>query len=161
MRSIILAGLIFLGCTQNHEISESDKEKILELEQVFVQGWFRDNPKETVLSSFEENAVFIPHHGDKPVIGLDSLRSFFWPEGYEGIVHSFNHYPASVEGNANVAWIRGRYDVEYSWIVDNDTLSYFDAGNYVLIARKQANDEWKIATFIFNDPIAITETVKP
>ena len=157
MRHIIFTCLIFFGCYQNEVITESDKEKILELEQAFVQGWFHENPKETVLSSFEKNAVFIPHHGDTPVIGIDSLRSFFWPEGYEGIVHSFNHYPESIDGNANVAWIRGRHDVEYSWIVDNDTLRYSNAGNYVLIARKQSNDDWKIATFIFNDPIANTE----
>lgn len=146
--------LVFLGCDTDRDLSENDIKEIQNLEIDFVKGWFKENQQEAVLSAFEKNAVFIPHHGGSSVIGTKNLKEFFWPEGIGGIVHKFNHFPDTIEGNKDVAWIRGRHCVKYSWIIKNDTITTSNEGNYVLIARKQKNLKWKIATFIFNDPVA-------
>ncbi|WP_436517402.1 hypothetical protein [Ekhidna sp. To15] len=141
------------SCIQSSDLKPSDIAEIKELEKGYVDGWFAENQQEAVLKVFDEDVAFIPHHGDDPVIGKENLREFFWPDGIGGIVHSFNHYPDAIEGNNGVAWIRGRFDVKYSWIDQGDTTTTFNEGNYVLIARKK-EQEWKIATFIFNDPLA-------
>lgn len=87
---------------------------IKQLENDYVKGWFANDPQKAVLNVFEDNVAFIPHHGDKPVVETENLRNFFWPEGIGGIVHNFNHYLDIIEGNNQVAWIRGRFDIEYS-----------------------------------------------
>lgn len=138
-----------------HQLSESDLVAIERLEKTYVEGWFDEDPQTMVLSAFEENAIFIPHHGDLPVIGKNNLKEFFWPNNNGGFVHSFNHYRDTIEGSGNLAWIRGRFDIKYSWIEQKDTTTTINEGNYVMIVRKQENDQWKIATFIFNDPEAI------
>lgn len=148
-------GLVF-SCSQNTELKQSEIEQIEQLEKDYVNGWFAETPQEAVLEVFEENVVFIPHHGDDAVIGKENLRDFFWPNGTGGIVHYFNHYPDTIEGNQSIAWVRGRFDIKYSWIEELDTVTTLNEGNYVLIARKNKQD-WKIATFIFNDPVAQVE----
>ena len=146
--------LIANSCSVNTELSSTDINDIKQLEDDYVEGWFKENQQEAVLKTFEENVAFIPHHGDKPVIGIKALKDFFWPNGIGGIVNSFNHYPDTIEGNNQVAWVRGRFDINYSWIVEKDTITTVNEGNYVIIARKQDNNQWKIAAFIFNDPVA-------
>ena len=156
----IVLGMILVvlnSCITNNQLSSDDLKKIKQLEDDYVKGWFADNQQKSVLKVFEENVAFIPHHGDKPVVGIKALREFFWPGGKGGIVNSFNHYPDKIEGNNQIAWLRGRFDINYSWIVDKDTTTTLNEGNYVLIARKQEDDQWKIATFIFNDPVAQVE----
>lgn len=157
---ILISFLIFnIGCNSKleSELSEKDILNIKQLESDYVSGWFAQDQQNAVLKVFEDAAVFIPHHGDEPVIGLENLRKFFWPDGVGGIVHDFNHYPDAIEGNSRMAWIRGRFDIKYSWINVSDTTTTINKGNYVLIARKQENSTWKIATFIFNDPLAEIE----
>lgn len=154
---IILALALSGCCDQNRNLSENDKLKIRQLEENYVDGWFDKNQKEAVLNTFEDQAVFIPHHGDKPVIGTKEIKEFFWPDGIGGIVHEFNHYPDAIEGNNHIAWIRGRFDIKYSWISNKDTITTLNEGNYVLIARKQKENDWKIANFIFNDPVSQIE----
>ena len=153
-----VASILFLciatSCSINTKLSSMDLKDIKQLEDDYVNGWFAKNQQEAVLKVFEENVAFIPHHGDKPVIGINALKDFFWPNGIGGIVNSFNHYLDKIEGNNQVAWVRGRFDINYSWIVDKDTITTVNEGNYVIIARKQDNTQWKIATFIFNDPVA-------
>jgi len=154
---LVLFSVINTSCVKKQELTKNDIRAIKQLENEYVKGWFADDQQNAVLNTFEENAVFIPHHGDKPVIGTGNLADFFWPDGIGGIVHKFNHFPDTIEGNDEIAWIRGRFDIKYSWINEQDTTTTMNEGNYVLIARKQKNDEWKIATFIFNDPVAQVE----
>ena len=154
--NIVLIMILFIlnSCITNNQLSSKDMKDIKQLEDDYVKGWFADNQQKAVLKVFEENIAFIPHHGDKPVIGIKALKDFFWPGGKGGIVNSFNHYPDTIEGNNQIAWLRGRFDINYSWIVEMDTTTTLNEGNYVLIARKQEDNQWKIATFIFNDPVA-------
>lgn len=153
----ILFVFISSSCSTKTELSVKDRKDIGQLEDDYVTGWFASDQQKEVLSVFEKEAVFIPHHGDKAVVGTNDIRDFFWPDGIGGIVHDFNHYPDTIEGTNQLAWVRGRFDVRYSWIVDEDTTTTFNEGNYVFIARKQPDDQWKIATFIFNDPVAQVE----
>ena len=161
MKYLTLTFLVALAlcsaCNTNMELTEKDILEIKQLEKDYVNGWFEKNQKEAVISVFEKEAAFIPHHGDSPVIGVKNLEAFFWPDGVGGIVHKFNHYPDTIEGNNQIAWIRGRFDIKYSWINNTDTTTTLNEGNYVIIARKQKESQWKIATFIFNDPVAQIE----
>ncbi|TJY37080.1 YybH family protein [Pontimicrobium aquaticum] len=158
--TVILILILFItnSCntsnTKIEELSENDLKDIEQLENDYVRAWFDDDQQNAVLNVFEDNVAFIPHHGDKPVVGIENLRNFFWPDGIGGIVNSFNHYPDKIEGNNQVAWVRGRFDIKYSWIIDKDTTTTVNEGNYVFVARKREDNQWKIATFIFNDPVA-------
>ena len=143
------------GCTDSLVLTSKDLHDIEMLDRKYVESWFSDNPQQAVLDVFENGVVFIPHHGDTPVVGLEELKSFLWPESGKGIVHSFNHYPSAIDGNNHIAWVYGRFDLKYSWVVDSDTTTTTNEGNYLLIARKQENAKWKIASFISNDPEAI------
>ena len=74
------------------ELTASDISKIQALEKTYVDGWFDDDPQKVVLSAFEDNAAFIPHHGDPAVIGKENIQDFFWPGGTGGIVHYFCNF---------------------------------------------------------------------
>lgn len=159
LSSFIVILLLFIvgSCNPSIELSANDISEIKQLEKGYVEGWFDDDQQKAVLGVFEDNIAFIPHHGDTPVVGVENLRDFFWPNGVGGIVNSFNHYPDTIEGNSQLAWVRGRFDINYSWVINKDTTTTVNEGNYVLIARKQEDEQWKIATFIFNDPVAQVE----
>ena len=58
-------------------MSEQDVQDIQNLEIAFVKGWFQENQQEAVLNTFEKNAVFIPHHGGSPNVGVEQIKEFF------------------------------------------------------------------------------------
>ena len=77
----ILIVAFLVSCSASTELSEDDLSQIKQLEEDYVQGWFADDQQNAVLETFEDDAAFIPHHGDPTVIGKEKLRNFFWPDG--------------------------------------------------------------------------------
>ena len=153
----LAAILIFLvGCTShqtNSPLSAEEIEAIRTTLNAYASGWNAENPQETILDLFVDDAVLLPHHGASQVVGKDNIEKHFWPAGLTGFkVNSYDFEIREITGIADLAYSSGRYSISFSFEDNGEMQTLNNAGNYVMIFRK-VNREWKISRYIWNDPV--------
>lgn len=128
---------------------------VREVNERYADAWLMGDPEE-VLALFTDDAVLLPHHGDAPVKGKASIRDHFWPPGSPPVeVTRFDMSPEEIMGRDGLACARGRFALEFRFGSAEDPRSYSTAGNYVMIFEKADDGDWRIAWYIWNDPVAV------
>ena len=138
-------------------LTERDIEFIRSIPNTYTNG-FLENDRSGILGLFSEDAVLIPHHGDPPVIGLELIKEHFWPSDSPPFrVNKFSLDQVETDGSGNLAYTRGTSEIEFSMQIDGVWNTYSNAGNFLMIFRKNPDNNWYIARYIWNDPIALME----
>ncbi len=154
----LFCAALLAGCTgteprQNQSLSEGDVASIRAVMNTYATGWNAQNPRQTIMSLFTDDAVLLPHHGDPQVEGKDAIERHFWPAGLTGFrVDSYEFEVREITGQAGLAYSRGRYAITFSFEDAGGLRTLSNAGNFIMIFRS-AGDDWKIARYIWNDPI--------
>lgn len=133
------------------DFSLTDVAAVKATNAAYPAAWIA-NDSAGVMRVFTPDAVLMPHHGDAPVEGAAAIRNHFWPPngGYFRVAE-FRMVPAEIAGCGSVAYIRGRFTMEYTAEVNGARTQYNNAGNYMMILRKQ-RDQWLISRYIWDDP---------
>jgi uncharacterized protein (TIGR02246 family) len=140
-----------------HELSATDVAAVRKANAAYPAAWMA-NDSTAVMRLFSPDAVLIPHHGDPPVEGEAAIRRHFWPPSSPYFrVEAFHMEPAEVAGCADLAYARGRFEIEYTAEADGVRSKYANTGNYVMILRKRG-DLWLIRRYIWDDPAPRTVT---
>lgn len=152
----LLCMILLTGCMSgqnNVSLSEEDKKSIRSVLETYASGWNAENPQETIMSLFADDAVILPHHGDPQVEGKENIRNHFWPAGLTGFrVNSYDFEIMEITGNRDLAYSRGRYAISFSFEDNGEMRTLNNGGNYIMILTR-VEDEWKIARYIWNDPV--------
>lgn len=134
-------------------LSEQDVSAIRAVLQGYATGWHAEDPQEAILSLFVDDAVLLPHHGAPQVEGTERIRRHFWPAGLTGFrVNSYDFEVMEIAGEGRLAYSRGRYAISFSFEEGGEERKLSNEGNYVMLFKK-SGDEWKIAHYIWNDPL--------
>jgi uncharacterized protein (TIGR02246 family) len=111
-----------------------------------------------LLDLFAADAVLLPHHGDTPVVGLEAIRSFWWPPGAQPSTVTtldLTTDGATVDGRVGTMW--GRFALAFSYEDGGQTRSSRNAGTYLMVLRRQPAGEWRITHRMWDDPVAQVE----
>lgn len=150
----LLAGCAGLESRQSESLSESDVASIRAVMNTYATGWNAQNPRQSIMSLFTDDAVLLPHHGDPQVEGKEAIERHFWPEGLTGFrVDSYEFEIREITGHPGLAYSRGRYAITFSFEDAGELRTLSNEGNYMMIFRSFRGD-WKIARYIWNDPVA-------
>ena len=133
-------------------ISQSDIQNIKQTIEFYRLSWLRGDPT-GVQKTFDEDAVLIPHHGDRPVLGIEAIKSYWWP----------NNAPATkivrlditfdeIGGDGCYAFVRGNDSVEWVTATSAGEQKYGNAGTYLNVMRKQPDGSWRILQHMWDDP---------
>jgi len=148
-----IISLCFFQCAQfdsekNSGLNDLDIKEIRATRLAYTDGWMR-NDSTLVLKSLTKDVVLIPHHGNLPIVGIDSVKAFWWPEdALPTKVKLFTSEIDEISGINNMAYVRGRFRLEFEY----DAKVYSNEGNFVNILRKE-NENWKLSRLIWNDPV--------
>ena len=152
--------IFLIACTKLNtttSFTEKDKELIKLIPNAYANGFLKED-RDAILGLFSEDAVLIPHHGVSPVIGLESIKEHFWPPDSPPFrVDKFELNQVETDGSGTLAYTRGTSEIEFSMQIDGVWNSYSNAGNFLMIFRKNPDNNWFIAQYIWNDPIARME----
>lgn len=152
--------MAFSACADSKTVSsltEQDKKIIRSIADTYTNGFLEDDRTE-IMGLFSADAVLIPHHGDPPVIGTEAIRDHFWPaESPPFRVDKFKFNHVETEGTGDLAYTRGTSEIEFSMKIDGVWQTYSNAGNFLMILRKNSENKWHISRYIWNDPVAIIE----
>lgn len=153
---ILLPALLSVcGCSsaKQRESSSDDVAKIKALCESYRTAWLANDPK-AVLNTFREDAVLLPHHGDKPVRGIAAIRNFWWPaNSVPATVTSFTSTMDEVQSSGDIGYVWGSFSLSFSYEEEGRKKTASNAGTYLMIMRRQSNGEWLITHRMWDDPV--------
>lgn len=139
------AGLALAACAPaDTALTDADREAIRALHRDFV-GWVKSKNSEALSQIYVADGVLMAP-GAPAVIGRADIKAFgdaFPP------VTEFSLTEETIDGNADVAYVRGSYSITLG--VPG---SPAEDGKFVEVWRKQPDGTWKLAIDIWNSDLA-------
>lgn len=133
-------------------LSANDQTGIQAVLERFRNGWLSGNA-DAVRSTLTNDAVLMPHHGVRPVIGMAAINEFWWPVNTPKTrITRFVQNLDEIGGNGNLGYVRGRSEVAWSIESKKGTEKWRTGGNFMALLRKQTNGSWLMSHLIWDDP---------
>lgn len=140
-----LAGLLFTAVVSADEAA--DIADLRSLDQAYATEWI-EGDADGVMSLFTHDATLVPHHGDPPIHGHESIRNFWFnPEYPPTVVPEWTREADEVLVLGDVGVVRGRARLTWEYGGVRTTIP---EGNYVIVAVR-VDDSWKIRMLTWND----------
>ena len=134
-------------------LSAEDVSKIKQVHKKYEEAWLRGDSN-AVLALFTDDCVLLPPHADKPRIGHDELKEFwFAPDAPPTQVTRLVVTPQSIGGDGQIAYVWGTDDVAWTTVKDGKTVTASHQGVFLDVLQKQANGEWKLSHRMWDDKI--------
>ena len=133
-------------------LTASDREAIRQLHEDYRIAWLA-NDGAAVRKVFTNDAVLLPHHGLEPVVGMEAIKRFWWPQDSSPTtITRFEVAYDEIGGCGTIAYARGRSDVE--WIIEDQgkPTRFHNAGTFLTLFRKLPDGVWKISHRMWDDP---------
>jgi ketosteroid isomerase-like protein len=139
-----LLTLATAGALSAADLSAVDRAAISAQLETYRTAWLAGDAA-TIQALFSPEAVFLPHHGLDPVVGLEALRAFWWPgSGPKTVILRFDLETTRIEGTSELAYAWGRQRLEWSQEDDHALVRFRTHGNHLTVFRR-TGEGWKIA----------------
>jgi len=133
-------------------LSAGDIKNIKQTIEAYRIGWLQGDPG-GVQNTFDKDAVLIPHHGDRPVVGIEAIKSYWWPKNASTTkIVRLDITIDEIGGDGCYAFVRGNDSVEWIMIISAGEQKYGNTGTYLNVMRKQADGSWRILQHMWDDP---------
>ena len=134
-------------------LSEEDIAKIKRVHRQYEEAWLRGDSN-AVLALFADDCVLLPPHADKPRIGHDGLKEFWFPPGAPPTqITKLVVTLQSIGGDGQIAYVWGTDDVAWTTVQDGKAVTASHQGIFLDVLQKQANGEWKLSHRMWDDKI--------
>jgi uncharacterized protein (TIGR02246 family) len=148
--ALALTSESILAQGRSEKLSEADLAKIRAVNEAYAAAWLK-NDAEAVLNTLSETAVLIPQ-GNRPVEGIEAIKKFWWPaDGPRTTIKSFTISTDEVGGAGDVGYVRGTFQFSFSYEEKGKTSALTNAGNYLMIMRRQRDGSWRISHRMWGD----------
>ncbi|MFW6192198.1 MAG: YybH family protein [Gemmatimonadota bacterium] len=140
---VAAAILAVLACGQPETapLSQADRDAVRQADEELQEAVVRSD-WDAVAEQYVEDAYLAPPDAG-PVQGRREIRNYF--VSTLASVSEFELEPRSVEGEGDLAYVRGRWSLSARVPdADGDTLTVADEGTYAVIRRRQDDGRWLI-----------------
>lgn len=148
---IIIAAAVFTACgPAAGSFTMEDERAVRALEEAYRAAWLA-NDSAGVMSVLSEDAVLMPA-GVQPLRGDSAIRRFWWPaDGSRTTITSYELTLEEVEGSADLAFVRGRGDLAFTYRSPEGEVSHLTSrAVHLSLARRDPDGEWRIARRIWS-----------
>lgn len=134
-------------------LSAEDVAKIKHVHQEYEEAWLRGDSS-AVLALFTDDCILLPPHGDKPRIGHEGLKEFWFPPNAPPTqITKLVVTPQGIGGDGQIAYVWGTDDVAWTTVQDGKTVTASHQGIFLDVLQKQVNGEWKLSHRMWDDKI--------
>jgi ketosteroid isomerase-like protein len=135
---------------QTCRLSAADERIVRGLSADYRKAWLGNDAERNVMALMSESATILPHHAVKPMTGHAEIKAFWFPPNMASFqLLKLTMDPVNVDGCGDLAYVWGNQSVE--WKMRESPTITFNAGTFLLVARKHAN-RWLIERFMWDDP---------
>jgi uncharacterized protein (TIGR02246 family) len=128
-----------------------DASEIRMVVEAYRAAWLRGDA-ESIMKTLTDDAVLLPAHGARPIVGRDAIREYWWPAGAPpSKVTRLDITVEGLAGDCAVAWSHGHDDVAWTQEGNGLTKSYGHPGTYLNVYRKLPDGTWRIARHMWDD----------
>lgn len=154
MRQLVLISTLLMVSACGNEpapANEADRATLHALDQAYVEGWKQSGAAaqdKAVMALFAEDAIIRPGLGTPPKKGADEIRAFWFPpDAPETKIIKFDHTPDSITVENDLGVISGWYELRFEYGGEE----FAQNGNYLTVANRQPDNEWRVTQMIWND----------
>ncbi len=134
---------------QESLFAEADRAAIRALDARFVRGWL-DDDTEAVLRVFAPDATLLPP-GSMPLTGQAAIRAYWWPtDGSRTRITAFDRQIDEIEGNGDLAWMRGTARLAWTYEKDGKTTAQTSRSIDLVLLRRDGDGQWRIVRQMWN-----------
>lgn len=134
------------------ELTAADKDAIRAVMEKYRTSWLSGNAA-GVQSTFADDAVLLPHHGDAAVVGLNAIKEYWWPAGAPPTpITKLEITTEAFGGSCEVAFVRGHDSVGWTQQEDGKTVAYGNSGTYLNVMKRLPDGTWRIWQHMWDDP---------
>ncbi len=130
-----------------------EEQAIRILVKSFAAHW-KDRKQSGTLRLLTEDAVLIPPNGHPHVQGPDAIRDYWWPrDAPKTGITRFEIEPAEVTTELDLAYVRGRFVLEY-WVGEDEAerQTFASGGNWLAIIKRGRDTIWRISRVMWDEP---------
>jgi len=118
-------------------LSDEDIAKIKKVHARYEETWLKGDAT-GVLELFTEDCVLLPPHADKPRIGQQGLKDFWFPPNApKTTITKLIVTPENIGGDGQVAYVWGTDEVAWTTEQDGKTTSASHKGRFLNVLRKK------------------------
>lgn len=144
----LLAGvaLVLAACAApGPTFTPEDEAAVRAVEEAYRTGWLA-NDSAAVMATLARGAVLMPA-GMEPLAGDPAIRAFWWPDdGSETTITSYEITVEEVEGSGDMAFLRGRGALEFTYRDPEGQASDLSShAVHLSVVRRGEDGEWRIA----------------
>lgn len=159
LRLVVLASLTVLLCAPARALSsecsaaltDDDASRVRKVVEAYRAAWLRGDAQ-GVMKTLTDDAVLLPAHGDRPIVGREAITKYWWPAGAPpSKVTRLDITVEGLTGDCATAYSHGRDDV--AWTQDEHGVSkaHGHPGTYLNVYRKLPDGSWRIARHMWDD----------
>jgi uncharacterized protein (TIGR02246 family) len=128
-----------------------DQADVRAVVEAYRTAWLKGDAK-AVLATFTEDAVLLPAHGAKPVVGHDAISRYWWPaDGPPTRITRLDITVDGLEGDCGIAYAHGRDDVAWTQVENGVSRAHGHPGTYLNVFAKSRDGQWRIARHMWDD----------
>ncbi len=146
MRSLLAASVMILAACSSADVgfTVEDEAAIRALEEAYRTAWLA-NDSAAVMATLAPGAVMMPA-GVQPLVGDSAIRRYWWPsDGSETTIESYEIAVDEVEGSGDLAYLRGRGSLEFTYRDAAGEVSRLTSeAVHLSIARRGEDGTWRI-----------------
>lgn len=142
--AVVVVGLVACGPAEPG-FTADDEAAVRALEESYRTGWVA-NDSAAVMATLAPDAVLMPA-GVEPLVGDSAIRAYWWPDdGSETTIDSYRITVQEVEGSDDLAFLRGRGELEFTYTGPAGEVSELESrAVHLSVARRDEDGEWRIA----------------
>lgn len=141
-----LAVLVLAACAPGTGgFDAEDEAAVRALEEAYRTAWLA-NDSAAVMAVLAPDAVLMPA-GVQPLRGDSAIRSYWWPDdGSRTTITAYEITIDEVEGSADLAFLRGRGEIEFTYRAPGGEVSQLTSNAvHLSIARRGPDGRWEMA----------------
>jgi uncharacterized protein (TIGR02246 family) len=132
-------------------LTKEDAANVRAATEAYRTAWLRGDA-DGVLGTLTADAVLLPAHGARPIVGREAITRYWWPAGAApSRITKLDITVDGLGGDCAIAYAYGRDDVAWTQEEKGASKAYGHPGTYLNVFRKLPDGTWRISHHMWDD----------
>jgi uncharacterized protein (TIGR02246 family) len=132
-------------------LTQEDTAGVRAVVEAYRTAWLKGDAQ-GVLNTLTADAVLLPAHGARPIVGKEAITKYWWPAGAPASqVTKLDITVEGLAGDCLIAYAYGHDDVAWTQEEKGISKAHGHPGTYLNVFRRSADGTWRISHHMWDD----------